>query len=131
MLFEYNEILGVIENEIDICNGIRKVIRKKFVNILRMIKWLWCSSIKILNEVVFRKKWMNYTKENMRHSGNFILKSGHGKKVKLQTLRHQYELFEMNNSETVSCYIHRVIPLTTLMKSYEDEIKEQSVVKRL
>ena len=42
------------------------------------------------------------------------------KKVKLQTLRRQYELMSMDPQESISAYLTRVQTITNLMKGYGD-----------
>jgi len=39
------------------------------------------------------------------------------KRVRLQTLRHQYELLEMETTKTIDVYINKVLALTNQMKS--------------
>ncbi|XP_010269649.1 PREDICTED: uncharacterized protein LOC104606252 [Nelumbo nucifera] len=53
------------------------------------------------------------------------------KKVRLQTLRHQYELLQMESSETIATYISRVLALTNQMKTYGEEYKEQAKVEKI
>ncbi|GKU98369.1 hypothetical protein SLEP1_g11381 [Rubroshorea leprosula] len=53
------------------------------------------------------------------------------KKVKLQTLRHQYELLQMEFSEPVATYINRVLALTNKSKVYGEEYSEQAKVEKI
>ncbi|XP_019418440.1 PREDICTED: uncharacterized protein LOC109329227 [Lupinus angustifolius] len=53
------------------------------------------------------------------------------KKVKLQTLHKQYELLQMDESETISKYMTKIMSLANHMRSYGEEIKEQTVVEKV
>ena len=53
------------------------------------------------------------------------------KKVGLQTLRRQYELIQMEASETITAYILRVLALTKQMKIYGEEYNEQAKVEKI
>ncbi|GKV49004.1 hypothetical protein SLEP1_g55778 [Rubroshorea leprosula] len=52
-------------------------------------------------------------------------------KVKLQTLRCQYELLQMESFETVATYINRVLALTNKSKVYGEEYNEQGKVEKI
>nr|KYP69347.1 hypothetical protein KK1_008536 [Cajanus cajan] len=60
------------------------------------------------------------------HAGNDKLK-----KVRLQTLRRQYELLQMEGNEVVGAYFTRVLSLTNLMKSYGERISSQMIVEKV
>uniref|UniRef100_A0A151UH28 Retrovirus-related Pol polyprotein from transposon TNT 1-94 n=1 Tax=Cajanus cajan TaxID=3821 RepID=A0A151UH28_CAJCA len=53
------------------------------------------------------------------------------KTVRLQTLRRQYELLQMGTQETIQEYFSRLLPLTNLMKSCGEELKERAVVEKV
>src|ERR1044072_6127155 len=53
------------------------------------------------------------------------------KKVKLQSLRKQYENLNMKNNEKVSKYISRVILITNEMKAYGETLFEQVIIKKV
>ena len=50
------------------------------------------------------------------------------KKVRLQTLRRQYELLQMETTETIYVYINKVLALTNQMKSNGETHSEQAKV---
>ncbi|XP_051143940.1 uncharacterized protein LOC127260274 [Andrographis paniculata] len=52
-------------------------------------------------------------------------------KVRLQTLRRQYELLEMGPSELVAEYVSRLLTLTNQMKTYRDGFSEQAKVEKI
>ncbi|XP_051134894.1 uncharacterized protein LOC127254064 [Andrographis paniculata] len=52
-------------------------------------------------------------------------------KVKLQTLRRDFELLSMREKESVEDYLSRVSALVNLMKSYSDEINNITVVSKV
>ncbi|GAA0142680.1 hypothetical protein LIER_35617 [Lithospermum erythrorhizon] len=53
------------------------------------------------------------------------------KKVKLQTLRRQFELLQIESSEGMSKYIDRLLAITNDMRNCEEEITEQLKVKQI
>nr|KYP59134.1 Retrovirus-related Pol polyprotein from transposon TNT 1-94 [Cajanus cajan] len=53
------------------------------------------------------------------------------KKVKLQTMRRQYELMQMEESDTISGYFAKIRSLTNQMKGCEEAIKDQLVVEKV
>ena len=53
------------------------------------------------------------------------------KKVKLQSLRKQYENLNMKNSEKVSEYISRVILITNEMKACGETLIEQVIIEKI
>ncbi|CAJ2659609.1 unnamed protein product [Trifolium pratense] len=53
------------------------------------------------------------------------------KKVKLQTLKRQYELLQMKNDEAVAYYFTRLATLTNQMKNCGSNLAEQETVEKL
>ena len=53
------------------------------------------------------------------------------KKVKLQSLRKQYENLSMKNSEKVSEYISRMILITNEMKACGETLSEQVIIEKI
>jgi hypothetical protein len=53
------------------------------------------------------------------------------KKVKLQSLRRQYELLEMEENETLSDYFSRLVTLTNQMKNYGDFVRSDHCRKNI
>nr|KYP32045.1 Retrovirus-related Pol polyprotein from transposon TNT 1-94 [Cajanus cajan] len=53
------------------------------------------------------------------------------KKVKLQTMRRQYELMQMEESDTISGYFTKIRSLTNQMKGCGEAIKDQLVVEKV
>ncbi|XP_050902619.1 uncharacterized protein LOC127114817 [Lathyrus oleraceus] len=65
-----------------------------------------------------------------------ILKLSHkgvekAQKSKLQSLRREYERYEMSNSETVEQYFSRVINLVNKMRVYGEDIPDSKVVEKI
>lgn len=52
-------------------------------------------------------------------------------KIRLQTLRRQYELLQMEAQESVADYVTRLLTLTNSMKSYGETITDVSVVEKV
>ncbi|XP_068466645.1 uncharacterized protein [Phaseolus vulgaris] len=53
------------------------------------------------------------------------------KRVRLQTLRRQYELLQMETTETIDVYIDKVIALTNQMKTNGETHSEQAKVEKI
>ena len=53
------------------------------------------------------------------------------KRVRLQTLRRQYELLQMETTETIDVYINKVIALTNQMKTNGETHSEQAKVEKI
>ena len=52
-------------------------------------------------------------------------------RVRLQTLRRQYELLQMETIETVDVYINKVVALTNQMKTNGETHSEQTKVEKI
>ena len=53
------------------------------------------------------------------------------KRVRLQTLRRQYELLPMETTETIDAYINKVIALINQMKTNGETHSEQAKVEKI
>ena len=53
------------------------------------------------------------------------------KKVRLQTLRREYEALHMNESETASNYVTRVLKVVNEMKRYGETVNDSQVVEKI
>jgi len=53
------------------------------------------------------------------------------KRVRLQTLRRQYEMLQMETTETVDVYINKVLALTNQMKTNGETHSEQAKVEKI
>ena len=73
--------------------------------------------------------------KNAREAWQILEKGNAGaeqlKKVKLQTMRRQYELMAMEDNETVADYFNRVQTLMNSMKACGEEIEDQRVVEKI
>ncbi|XP_019451739.1 PREDICTED: uncharacterized protein LOC109353832 [Lupinus angustifolius] len=73
--------------------------------------------------------------ENSREAWQILEKCNEGenqlKKVRLQTLRRQYELMQMEINEKVAEFFNRVIALTNLMKASGELITDQTIIEKI
>ncbi|XP_019429606.1 PREDICTED: uncharacterized protein LOC109337148 [Lupinus angustifolius] len=53
------------------------------------------------------------------------------KKVRLQTLRRQYELMQMDANEKVAQFFNRIVTHTNSMKACGEKISDQSIVEKI
>ena len=53
------------------------------------------------------------------------------KKVRLQTLRRQYESFQMESNESIATYVSRLLSITNQMKTYGKKHDEQAIVEKI
>ena len=51
--------------------------------------------------------------------------------MRLQTLRRQYELLQMENTDTIDVYINKVLALTNQMKTNGETHSEQAKVEKI
>ncbi|XP_019418567.1 PREDICTED: uncharacterized protein LOC109329352 [Lupinus angustifolius] len=72
---------------------------------------------------------------NSREAWQILEKCNEGanqlKKVRLQTLRRQYELMQMEVNEKVGEFFNHVIALTNLMKASSEIITDQTIVEKI
>ncbi|XP_028230846.1 uncharacterized protein LOC114411336 [Glycine soja] len=95
-----------------------------------------CKALFILHQSVdaanFEKIAMAQTS---KEAWDILQKSHEGatktKKIKLQTLRRQYELLQMEKNESVAEYITKVQTVVNSMKGYGEKITVQSVVEKV
>ncbi|XP_044476979.1 uncharacterized protein LOC123204412 [Mangifera indica] len=133
VLFDYHELLDVVENgvstlaenETDAQKNVHHKIKKKDKKALYFIH-------QGVNDEVFEKiARVTITKQ----AWDILMTSYKGaervKKVRLQTLRRQYELLQMESSETIANYIGRVLALTNQMNIYGEECIEQTKVEKI
>ncbi|XP_019433216.1 PREDICTED: uncharacterized protein LOC109340097 [Lupinus angustifolius] len=73
--------------------------------------------------------------ETAKHAWDSLEKSYEGmakiKKVKLQQLRRQYELLQMEESDSVAEYMTKILTLTIKMRSCGKVLKEKSIVEKV
>ena len=53
------------------------------------------------------------------------------KGIKLQALRRQYEMMQMNEQETISEYLARMLALTNLMKACGEAVTDSSKIEKI
>lgn len=53
------------------------------------------------------------------------------KKVKLQTMRRQFELLQMETNESIADFFNRIISLTNLMKACGEKMTDQAIVEKV
>lgn len=53
------------------------------------------------------------------------------KKVRLQTMRRQYELMQMESNERTAQFFNRIITHTHAMKAYSEKISDQTIVEKI
>ncbi|XP_019415157.1 PREDICTED: uncharacterized protein LOC109326544 [Lupinus angustifolius] len=73
--------------------------------------------------------------ENSKEAWLILEACNHGaeqlKKVRLQTLRRQYELMHMESNERVAQFFNKVITHTNAMKACKEKISDQSIIKKI
>ncbi|XP_044505720.1 uncharacterized protein LOC123225676 [Mangifera indica] len=133
VLFDYHELLDVVENGVptqvengtDAQKNVHREIKKKDKKTLYFIH-------QGVNDEVFEKIAGATTS---KQAWDILMTSYKGvervKKVRLQTLRRQYELLQMESSETIGNYIGQVLALTNQMNIYGEACTEQAKVEKI
>ncbi|XP_019436003.1 PREDICTED: uncharacterized protein LOC109342481 [Lupinus angustifolius] len=95
-----------------------------------------CKAMCLIHQCVDEAHFEKIAAARSSHEAWQILqKSNKGaeqlKKVRLQTMRRQYELMEMEMSEIIAQFFNRVISLTNQMKACGEVIKDQTIIEKV
>ncbi|XP_020220457.1 uncharacterized protein LOC109803343 [Cajanus cajan] len=95
-----------------------------------------CKALYILHQSVDAANFEKISKAETSKEAWEILERVHGgatktKKVRLQTLRRQYELLSMESNETVVDYITRVQTMVNTMKGLGEKMAELQVIEKV
>ncbi|KAF1893182.1 hypothetical protein Lal_00001622 [Lupinus albus] len=95
-----------------------------------------CKAIFLLHQCVDRPNFEKIsTASSSKEAWDTLEKCYAGglkvKKVRLQMMRRQYELLQMEDQETIVEYFNRIRSLTNLMKGYGDKVDEQGIVDKV
>src|ERR1044072_5039967 len=95
-----------------------------------------CKAMYILHQCVDEAHFEKIASAKTAHEAWQLLETANEgaakvKKVKLQTMRRQYELMAMEDSETILVFFNRVITLTNAMKAYGEDMKTLTIVEKI
>ncbi|XP_019427229.1 PREDICTED: uncharacterized protein LOC109335549 [Lupinus angustifolius] len=95
-----------------------------------------CKAMCLIHQCVDEAHFEKIAAARSSHEAWQILqKSNKGaeqlKKVRLQTMRRQYELMEMEMSERIAQFFNRIISLTNQMKACGEVIKDQTIIEKV
>ncbi|GAV74127.1 UBN2 domain-containing protein [Cephalotus follicularis] len=133
VLYDYHELLGVVENGVaDLAENATEAQINTHREMKKKDKKALYFIHQGVNDEVFEKV-IGATSSKL--AWDILMTSFKGtdrvKKVKLQTLRCQYELLQMEASETVTEYTSQILSLTNQMKIYGEEHTEQAKVEKI
>ncbi|GAV90760.1 UBN2 domain-containing protein [Cephalotus follicularis] len=133
VLYDYHELLAVVENGVtDLAENATEVQINTHREIKKKDKKTLYFIHQGVNDDVFEKV---VGATSSKQAWDILMTSFKGpdrvKKVKLKTLRRQYELLQMEASETVTEYTSRILSLTNQMKIYGEEHTEQAKVEKI
>ncbi|GKV24984.1 hypothetical protein SLEP1_g34508 [Rubroshorea leprosula] len=133
VLFDYHELLSVVENGVvEIAGNANDAQKHAYCESKKKDKKALYFIYQGVNDEVFEKIEDAATSKQAWDTLMTTYKGAKKvKKVKLQTLRRQYELLQMESSETVATYINRVLALTNKSKVYGEEYNEQAKVEKI
>ncbi|XP_057432888.1 uncharacterized protein LOC130725700 [Lotus japonicus] len=102
----------------------------------KAMKKLDCKALFLLHQCVDAAHFEKISAAtNARDAWRILEKANDGadqlKKVKLQTLRRQYELLQMEANERIADYFTRILSLTNLMKGFGETITDLSIVEKV
>ncbi|KAK2365584.1 putative mitochondrial protein [Trifolium repens] len=137
VIFRFQDVLEIVTNGVEelaadadeAARTRHKELKKKDVKGLFIIHQCVDSNIfeKIIEEETSKGAWDTLKKI---YGGDEKLKG-----IKLQALRRQYEMMQMNEQETISEYLARMLALTNLMKScgeaMTDKVKIEKILRTL
>src|ERR1044072_8164988 len=95
-----------------------------------------CKAMFILHQCVDDVHFEKIAAASSSHEAWEILETSNEgaakvRKVKLQTMRRQYELMAMENHETVADFFNRITVLTNAMKAYGEAMKDLTIVEKI
>ncbi|GKU93614.1 hypothetical protein SLEP1_g7191 [Rubroshorea leprosula] len=133
VLFDYHELLSVVENGVaEIAENANDAQKHAYRESKKKDKKALYFIHQGVNDEVFEKIEDAATSKQAWDTLMTAYKGAEKvKKVKLQTLRRQYELLQMEFSELVATYINRVLALTNKSKVYGEEYSEQAKVEKI
>ncbi|GKV45648.1 hypothetical protein SLEP1_g52709 [Rubroshorea leprosula] len=133
VLFDYHELLSVVENGVaEIAENANDAQKHAYRESKKKDKKALYFIHQGVNDEVFEKIEDAATSKQAWDTLMTAYKGAEKvKKVKLQTLRRQYELLQMEFSEPVATYINRVLALTNKSKVYGEEYSEQVKVEKI
>ena len=121
----FHEILGIVKEGISEKEKDDAAIMKKDFKAK-------CLLHQCVDLVVFEKiAKASTTKEAWEILQKAFGNAGKTKKVKLQSLRRQYELLSMSDQETVVDYFNRMQLLVNSMKTYGESLSDQMIVEKI
>ncbi|XP_019414295.1 PREDICTED: uncharacterized protein LOC109326065 [Lupinus angustifolius] len=131
VLFGYQEVLDIVQNRYQPLGEDDTEIQ---ISNFRESKKRDCKALFLIHQCVdeanFKKissaKTAKEAWENFERSYAGVEKV---KKVKLQTLRREYELVQMKESDSISDYFTKIRSLTNLMKGCDEVMRNQLVVE--
>ncbi|WJX94099.1 hypothetical protein P8452_75554 [Trifolium repens] len=133
VIFRFQDVLEIVTDGVeelaanadDAARTQHKELKKKDAKGLFIIHQCVDSNIfeKIIEEETSKGAWDTLKKI---YGGDEKLKG-----IKLQALRRQYEMMQMNEQETISEYLARMLALTNLMKSCGEAMTDRSKIEKI
>ncbi|XP_057441663.1 uncharacterized protein LOC130733465 isoform X2 [Lotus japonicus] len=95
-----------------------------------------CKATFLIHQCVDVANFEKISKAKSSKEACEILEKSHSglakvKKVRLQTMRRQYELLQMEEQESIAEYFTRIRSLTNQMKTYGESMPDQGIVEKL
>ncbi|KAK2402327.1 hypothetical protein QL285_051858 [Trifolium repens] len=133
VIFRFQDVLEIVNDGVgdlaanadETARTQHKELKKKDAKGLFIIHQCVDSNIfeKIIEEETSKGAWDTLKKI---YGGDEKLKG-----IKLQALRRQYEMMQMNEQETISEYLARMLALTNLMKSCGETMTDRSKIEKI
>lgn len=95
-----------------------------------------CKATFLIHQCVDAANFEKISKAKSSKEAWEILEKSHSglakvKKVRLQTMRRQYELLQMEEQESIAEYFTRIRSLTNQMKTYGESMPDQGIVEKV
>ena len=133
VLFDYHELLDIVEKGFEALDekatDAQKVVHKE--NKKKDRKALYFIHQGVTDEVFTKIEAATTSKQ----AWDILITTYTGaekvKKVRLQTLRRQYESLQMESNESIATYVSRLLSITNQMKTYGEKHDEQAIVEKI
>ncbi|CAH9104519.1 unnamed protein product, partial [Cuscuta europaea] len=132
-IFGFQEVLDIITSGVPVLEDTATEVQR---NQHKEAKKRDCKALFYIHQCVDEKNFEKIATASSAKEAWDILESSYAgisklKAVRLQMLRRQYELLNMEPQESVSDYFNRILSITNLMKSCGETLKTRTIIEKI